>query len=117
MKTITKTIKYAYVKDIVLLPNIEFKETEKSIADVVEGSPEQISPHEIGKETTHYKSRISISYELKDENGDFADNAHKEHYSEPSDTMLSYEQYTAWRNENEAAFIAADKEELAGYKV
>ena len=98
MKTITTTIKYAYVKDIVLLPNILFEEKDEE-----------------GNDIRLYKTRLSISYDLKDSEGNPVEVAHREHFSDANDRMLSYDNYKAWQAENEAAFIAADKLELAGY--
>jgi hypothetical protein len=66
MKTITTNLKYAYVKDIVLLPNISFTETQE--VEQVEGEP-PAEPTTI----EGFKSRISISYDIKDENGGFVD--------------------------------------------
>lgn len=89
-KIITKEIEYAYVRDMVLLPNIQMDDG--------------------------YKTRLSISYDLKDTNGVFIEVAHKEHYSTATEAMLTYAEYTAWREDNEADFIAADKLDLAGYE-
>ena len=97
MKEIITSLKYAFVKDIVLLPNIEITET-------VEGEP-----------VTTYKSRISITYDIKDENYAFVEVAHKEHFSDATESMLSYDEYTAWRIVNEPLFIAADKLELVNF--
>lgn len=33
-----------------------------------------------------------------------------------AEKMLSYDEYKAWQNKNEAAFIAADKKELVNYE-
>lgn len=103
MKTITTNLKYAYVKDIVLLPNIESKETRT------------IEDSEQTYEVAVYKSRISISYDIKDENGDLVRVAHKEHYSDATENRLSYAEYKAWQVNNEADFIAADKLELVNF--
>ena len=97
MKTVTINLKYAYVKDIVLLTNIPFTETVED------------------ETVTVYKQRLSFTYDLCDEDKNHIKDAHTEYYSVASETMLSYDQYTAWRNENEPLFIAADKLELAGY--
>jgi hypothetical protein len=103
MKTITTNLKYAYVKDIVLLPNISTSGTSEPDENV---ETEQV---------TSYKSRLTISYDIKDENGVFVEIAHREHFSDASAQMLSYPDYTAWRIDNEADFIAADKLELVNF--
>jgi hypothetical protein len=89
MKEITIILKYAYVKDIILLPNIT--------------TPDG------------YKSRLTISYDIKDINGNFVEVAHKEHFSDATKAMLSYTDYKAWQAANEANFIAADKLDLVNF--
>lgn len=90
MKTITTNIAYAYLYNAVLLPNI--------------------------KTDDGYKTRLTLTYELKDEDGVFIKHESVEHYSDATEDMLPYAEYTEWRNDNEAAFVAADKLELAGYE-
>jgi len=89
MKTITKTIAYAYVHSEAIIANTDY-----------EGQ---------------YRMRISFTYELLDQDRAFVEWAHVEHFSEPSETKFTTEQLQDWLNENRVAFIAADKLNLAGY--
>jgi len=97
-KEIITTLKYAYVNDITLLPNLQVTETID------------------GQDVPKYKNRISISYDVKDENGNFVKQEHREHYSDGFDVKMSYTEYKQWQADNEEAFVAADKLDLVNYQ-
>ena len=97
-KEIITILKYAYVKDITLLHNLQVTKTVE------------------GQDVPKYKNRISISYDVKDENGKLVSQEYREHYSDGFDVKMSYIEYKQWQADNEADFIAADKLELVNYQ-
>jgi len=102
MKTITTVLKYAFPYNYVLLPNLDFQ-----------------AQNEEGETVTTYKSRLTISYDILDENRQVVnipiEERTKHHYSDASEVMLTQEEIAQWDFDNRLAFVAADKLELINF--
>lgn len=98
----TREVQYAYRQSISIIGNEQL--TDAAMTDG------------IYTQVTNYKTRISISYELKDSNRQLLDTRQKDYFSDPSPTKWNDAQICAFVNENLANFIAAGKEEFSGYQ-
>ena len=86
----TTVVEYAYVNDLVMLPNIE-----------MDGE---------------FKHRISVTFDLRDEDKVHVQYASIEYYSEGYKALQTYKEYTSWRNDNESKFISQGKTQFSGYE-
>lgn len=86
----TREVEYAYVIDIRIVPNIE-----------IDGA---------------YKTRISVTYQLKTKDREQIGLKDIEHYSDLEKSRLSADEVVEYINANLAQYIADDKLELSGFK-
>jgi len=93
-----KQINGAFWSNLIIIPNLETREPEN------------------GTLTTRYKISVTVNYDLKNGGAVPLGRTLREHLSEPSETMRTVQEVTAWLNTNLPEFVAADKLDLAGYQ-